>query len=111
MVNIFFRPGNQKGVKTKVVKNEQNPTFNETFRFQIPLAEVARKTLTMQVADWDRFSKNDPMGEVKITLSQLDLLRGVSKMSILQQVTEKGSSSDEEKRRNGHLVNSGESLI
>ena len=35
MVNIFLRPGNLKAVKTKVVKNEQNPTFNETFRFQV----------------------------------------------------------------------------
>ena len=35
MVNIFLVPGNHKDIKTKVVKNEQNPTFNETFRFQV----------------------------------------------------------------------------
>ena len=35
MVNIFLTPGNHKDIKTKVVKNEQNPNFNETFRFQV----------------------------------------------------------------------------
>jgi len=111
MVSIFLKPGHQKPAKTKVVKNEQNPIFNETFRFQIPLAEAAKKTLIMQVADWDRFSKNDPMGEVKISLGRLDFSRATNQMSILQQVTAMASSSDEEKRRNGHLANSGESLI
>ena len=33
----------------------------------MPLAELAKKTLIMEVADWDRFSKNDPMGEVIYT--------------------------------------------
>jgi len=110
IVNIFLRPGQQKAIKTKTVKNEQNPVFNETFRFEMSLAEVSQKTLTLQVSDWDRFSKNDPMGEVKIPLRQVDLSRPANKMSLLQPVTAV-SSSDEEKKRNGHLVNSGESLI
>ena len=40
MVNIFLVPGNHKAVKTKVMKNEQNPTFNETFRFQVIMKKV-----------------------------------------------------------------------
>ena len=35
MVNIFLLPGGEKNIKTKVVKNDQNPTFNENFRFQV----------------------------------------------------------------------------
>ena len=33
----------------------------------MPLADVTRKTLIMEVTDWDRFSKNDPLGEVICT--------------------------------------------
>jgi hypothetical protein len=145
MVTIFLRPGNLKAVKTKVMKNEQNPTFNETFRFQVLIKWRRKKQSFCSI-----FTISDPTSrscsensdhagcrlgqifqkwphgrgkpyvstfvieksiKVKIALSQVDVLRGVSKMSILQQVTEKGSSSDEEKRGNGPLVNSGESLI
>ena len=40
MVNIFLVPGNHKAVKTKVIKDDQNPTFNETFRFQVIMNKV-----------------------------------------------------------------------
>eukprot|EP00092_Neocalanus_flemingeri_P001913 GFUD01002043.1.p1 GENE.GFUD01002043.1~~GFUD01002043.1.p1 ORF type:complete len:1721 (-),score=424.93 GFUD01002043.1:78-4745(-) len=111
MVNIKLLPGNQKNIKTNIIKNEQNPTFNETFRFQMPLAELSQKTLIMEVADWDRFSKNDPMGEVKIPLNQLDFSRAANQWSPLQKITRKNSSSDEEKKANVRLAHNGESLI
>ena len=34
-VNVFLLPGNHTTMKTKVVKNEQNPMFNETFKIQV----------------------------------------------------------------------------
>jgi len=110
IVNIFGLPSSQKNIQTKVIKNEQNPTFNETFRFQMSLAELYTRTLIMEVADWDRFSKNDPMGEVKIPLNQIDFSNTTLQTSPLQKIT-KRVKSDEEKRMNGNLVNSGESLI
>ena len=44
----------------------------------------ASKTLVMQVFDWDRFSKNDPMGEVKLQLGYFDLSRSITEWRQLQ---------------------------
>lgn len=41
--------------------------------FQIPFQEMGGKTLVMQVFDFDRFSKHDVIGEVKLPLHKLDL--------------------------------------
>ena len=38
----------------------------------------------MQVFDWDRFSKNDPMGEVKLQLGYFDLTRAITEWRQLQ---------------------------
>ena len=46
--------------------------------------------------DWDRFSKNDPLGEVKLGLAYFDLARGVTEWRQLQSYSGKvsqGSSS------------------
>ena len=46
----------------------------------------------MQVFDWDRFSKNDPMGEVKLQLGYFDLTRAVTEWRQLQAYSGKVSS-------------------
>ena len=63
-VRVFLMPGNHKELKTKVIKKNLNPLFNEVFKFVISLDEVKRKTVVFQVFDWDKVSKTDPMGEV-----------------------------------------------
>lgn len=40
---------------------------------QVPYAEVAGKTLVMMVYDFDRFSKHDQIGQIKVPLSSIDL--------------------------------------
>merc|ERR1719458_1137386 len=59
-----------KKKKTKVVKDNNNPEIQETFRF--PHSPASRQPLLFQVYDWDRFSKNDLMGEVMVPLGQAD---------------------------------------
>eukprot|EP00091_Calanus_sinicus_P010540 TRINITY_DN24418_c0_g1_i1.p1 TRINITY_DN24418_c0_g1~~TRINITY_DN24418_c0_g1_i1.p1 ORF type:complete len:138 (-),score=23.20 TRINITY_DN24418_c0_g1_i1:330-743(-) len=71
-VNAYLLPGTHSELKTKVVKNDINPQWNETFRFQIPLVEIQKKTIVLQLSDWDRFTKNDKIGEVHIPLDQVD---------------------------------------
>lgn len=40
---------------------------------QIPYAELGGKTLVLQVYDFDRFSKHDMIGEIKIPMNSVDL--------------------------------------
>ncbi|KAL0189585.1 hypothetical protein SRHO_G00165950, partial [Serrasalmus rhombeus] len=38
-----------------------------------PYEKVVQRTLYLQVLDYDRFSRNDPIGEVSIPLNKIDL--------------------------------------
>merc|ERR1711881_585482 len=68
---VHVRVGD-KEMKTKVVKDNNNPEIQETFRF--PHSPASKQPLLLQVYDWDRFSKNDLMGEVIVPLGQADLV-------------------------------------
>lgn len=72
-VKVFILPDKKKKFDTKVHKKTLNPTFNETFIFKIPYQELGGKTLVMSVYDFDRFSKHDIIGEVKIPMNTVDL--------------------------------------
>ena len=43
------------------------------FSSGFPYEKVVQRTLYLQVLDYDRFSRNDPIGEVSIPLNKLDL--------------------------------------
>lgn len=43
------------------------------FILGFPYEKVVQRTLYLQVLDYDRFSRNDPIGEVSIPLNKLDL--------------------------------------
>lgn len=45
----------------------------EIYYIQIPFGEVASKTLTFSIYDFDRFSKHDQIGQVLIPLHSIDL--------------------------------------
>ena len=80
---------NQKPVKTKTIKNNYNPSWNEEFRFSVPLQSVSNYDLTLRVMDDDMITKDDPLGEVVIPLWQIDFSTGVEEMKQLQAVTKK----------------------
>ena len=51
-----------------------NLTFLLSFlNLQVPYSEVSGKTLVFAIFDFDRFSRHDQIGEVKVKLSQIDL--------------------------------------
>ncbi|XP_072025953.1 synaptotagmin-1-like isoform X2 [Amphiura filiformis] len=72
-VKVYLLPDKKKKFETKVHRKTLNPVFNETFTFKVPYSEVAGKTLTFAIFDFDRFSRHDQIGEVKVKLSQIDL--------------------------------------
>ena len=72
LVNVLG--GNIKECKTKVVKNNANPVWEESIRFMAN--EAQGKVLLLQIFDKDML-KDDPIGEVVI-------IRNVSKLSNIQ---------------------------
>uniref|UniRef100_A0A3B3ZPP7 C2 domain-containing protein n=1 Tax=Periophthalmus magnuspinnatus TaxID=409849 RepID=A0A3B3ZPP7_9GOBI len=72
-VKVFLLPDKKKKYETKVQRKNLCPVFNETFIFKIPYAELGGKTLILQVYDFDRFSKHDMIGEIKIPMNSVDL--------------------------------------
>uniref|UniRef100_A0A3P8WMU4 Synaptotagmin 2 n=1 Tax=Cynoglossus semilaevis TaxID=244447 RepID=A0A3P8WMU4_CYNSE len=76
-VKVFVLPDKKKKFDTKVHKKTLNPVFNETFSFKIPFQEMGGKTLVMSVYDFDRFSKHDVIGEIKIPMNTLDLAKPI----------------------------------
>ncbi|XP_055954893.1 synaptotagmin-1 [Patella vulgata] len=74
-VKVYLLPDKKKKYETKVHRKTLNPVFNETFTFKVPYAEIGAKTLVFAVYDFDRFSKHDQIGQVKIPLNSIDLGR------------------------------------
>jgi len=66
-VRLFLMPGTHNELKTKVMKNNLDPTFNDEFSFVISPTDVIKKTIVFQVWDSD-LGKDDPLGEVQVPL-------------------------------------------
>ncbi|XP_006633601.2 synaptotagmin-1a isoform X2 [Lepisosteus oculatus] len=71
-VKVFLLPDKKKKFETKVHRKTLNPCFNEQFTFKVPYAELGGKTLVMTVYDFDRFSKHDVIGDVKVPMNTVD---------------------------------------
>lgn len=54
--------------------------------FQVPFAEITSKTLVFAIFDFDRFSKHDQIGEVKIPLNTVDLAQTIEEWRDLTSV-------------------------
>ncbi|XP_066579716.1 synaptotagmin-1a isoform X2 [Amia ocellicauda] len=71
-VKLFLLPDKKKKFETKVHRKTLNPSFNEQFTFKVPYAELGGKTLVMTVYDFDRFSKHDVIGDIKVPMNTVD---------------------------------------
>uniref|UniRef100_A0A673J506 Synaptotagmin n=1 Tax=Sinocyclocheilus rhinocerous TaxID=307959 RepID=A0A673J506_9TELE len=85
-VKVFILPDKKKKFDTKVHKKTLNPVFNESFVFKIAYEELGGKTLVMSVYDYDRFSKHDIIGEVKLPMNTLDLGKPIEEWRDLDSV-------------------------
>ncbi|XP_059924686.1 synaptotagmin-2 isoform X1 [Gadus macrocephalus] len=85
-VKVSLLPDKKKKYDTKVHKKTLNPVFNETFVFKVPYEELGGKTVCMSVFDYDRFSKHDIIGEVKIPMNTIDLGQPIEEWKDLESV-------------------------
>ena len=53
---------------------------------KVPYGEVMGKTLVLAVYDFDRFSKHDAIGEIRLPVCQLDLASDSDKWKDLQSI-------------------------
>ncbi|XP_027013351.2 synaptotagmin-1b [Tachysurus fulvidraco] len=71
-VKLCLLPDKKKKFETKIHRKTLNPTFNESFSFKVPYSELGGKTLLMTVYDFDRFSKHDAIGAVRVPMNLVD---------------------------------------
>ncbi|CAM9285852.1 unnamed protein product [Lampetra planeri] len=93
-VKVLLLPDKKKKFDTKVHKKTLNPVFNETFVFKVPYEELGGKTLVMSVYDYDRFSKHDVIGEVKIPMNTIDLGRPIEEWKDLESADQEEKLGD-----------------
>lgn len=56
-------------------RGETHPYFDTHFKFPVSRDQLQEKELTLQVLDYDRYSHNDIIGELKIKMSKLELAK------------------------------------
>ena len=61
--------------------------------FQVPYGDVMTKTLVFAVYDYDRFSKHDAIGEVRLPVCQMDLAQAREIWKDLQSIVGDGKVS------------------
>ncbi|XP_045148319.1 synaptotagmin-5 [Echinops telfairi] len=76
-VSVYLLPDKRRRYETKVHRQTLNPHFGENFAFKVPYVELGGRVLVMAVYDFDRFSRNDAIGEVRVPMSSVDLGRPV----------------------------------
>eukprot|EP00057_Strongylocentrotus_purpuratus_P029458 XP_011683932.1 PREDICTED: synaptotagmin-7 isoform X5 [Strongylocentrotus purpuratus] len=73
-VKIMLLPDKKVKMETKVKRKNLNPIWNESFHFEgYPYSKIQERVLHLQVLDYDRFSRNDPIGEINLPLAEIDL--------------------------------------
>jgi len=72
-VRLTLLPDKKHRLETKIKRRTLNPRWNETFYFEgFPVSKLQARVLHLHVYDYDRFSRDDSIGEVHLPLCQVD---------------------------------------
>ena len=58
--------------KSQIVKKSLNPRWDETYTFRGNYPDFVNGVLNVECWDWDRLSRNDPLGNGTLQLSHLE---------------------------------------
>ncbi|XP_063230922.1 synaptotagmin-5 [Bacillus rossius redtenbacheri] len=70
-------PVDSRKRQTAIHRNDANPHFDEHFKFPVSHQDLQDKSLVLQVFDYDRFSRNDIVGEVCVNMDELEVSSSV----------------------------------
>lgn len=77
-IRISLLPSVDERVRQSSVKRRTlNPYFNEYFKFPLDFDDVKDKTLLFHLYDYDKFSRHTPMGEVEISMANVNVSNSV----------------------------------
>ncbi|XP_016906281.1 synaptotagmin-7 isoform X1 [Apis cerana] len=72
-VRVTLLPDKKHRLETKIKRRTLNPRWNETFYFEgFPIQKLQSRVLHLHVFDYDRFSRDDSIGEMFLPLCQVD---------------------------------------
>lgn len=97
-IKLTLLPEKKHRVKTRVLRKTLHPAFDETFSFYgLSQSRVAQLSLHFVVLSFDRFSRDEVIGETLVPLSGIDLSEGRVLMSreIIKRDNKKSSGRGE----------------
>ncbi|GFO45717.1 sytalpha [Plakobranchus ocellatus] len=72
---LTLLPMQRLSAQSRIHRNTLNPQFEEEFIFEVGAAELSDATLEISFYEYDQFSKDECVGQVKIPLRGLELSR------------------------------------
>ncbi|XP_013383094.1 synaptotagmin-6-like [Lingula anatina] len=95
-VKMFLRPEPDSKLRQSSIKRRTlNPVYNEYFKFPVTFDELREKTLFVHVYDYDKFSRNDIIGEVSVHLDSIDVSTSVEVWCDIERYSEVTSNLGE----------------
>ncbi|XP_044587233.1 synaptotagmin-7-like isoform X2 [Cotesia glomerata] len=72
-VKVTLLPDKKHRLETKIKRRTLNPRWNETLYFEgFPIQKLQSRVLHLHVFDYDRFSRDDSIGEMFLPLCQVN---------------------------------------
>ncbi|XP_015608794.1 synaptotagmin-5 isoform X2 [Cephus cinctus] len=81
--------------QTQIHRNNPNPFFDQHFKFPVSHEELQDKTLVLQVFDYDRFSRNDVVGSVRVAMDELELVSSSSSVEVWGEIAREKKPPEE----------------